>query len=214
MATPSPHVALLGDSIFDNGAYTRGAPDVVAHLRGLLPAPWRATLCARDGAVTAELPRQLEAVPSDATHLVIAIGGNDALRSTDLLALRVQSSDEVLRAFAERVGSFEHAYRQAIARAMGLGRPLTIATVYNGALERDYATVARVGLTLFNDVIVRTAIDLRLTAIELRSICTEPADYANPIEPSDQGGRKIALAIARAVGAVGSAAPARIWGTD
>ena len=31
------HVALLGDSIFDNKTYTNGEPDVVAHLRTFLP---------------------------------------------------------------------------------------------------------------------------------------------------------------------------------
>ena len=35
------HIALLGDSIFDNNAYTGGAPDVVTHLRGILPPGWR-----------------------------------------------------------------------------------------------------------------------------------------------------------------------------
>jgi hypothetical protein len=30
-------------------------------------------------------------------------------------------------------------------------------------------------------------------------VCDEPADYANPIEPSAQGGRKIARVIARVV---------------
>jgi hypothetical protein len=44
-ATTDPHVVLLGDSIFDNAAYTRGEPDVVGHLRDLLPSPWRARCC-------------------------------------------------------------------------------------------------------------------------------------------------------------------------
>ena len=39
-----PHVVLLGDSIFDNAAYTNGGPDVVTQLRELLPAGWHATL--------------------------------------------------------------------------------------------------------------------------------------------------------------------------
>ena len=33
-------------------------------------------------------------------------------------------------------------------------------------------------------------------------ICTEAADYANPIEPSGHGGQKIAQAIARCLDAV------------
>jgi hypothetical protein len=79
--------------------------------------------------------------------------------------------------------------------ALTLGRRITICTVYNGALEPERATIARVGLALFNDVILRTAIDLRPDVLELRSVCTERADYANPIEPSSQGGLKIARAI-------------------
>jgi hypothetical protein len=40
------HVVLLGDSIFDNRAYTGGDPDVIAHLRALLPSGWQASLVA------------------------------------------------------------------------------------------------------------------------------------------------------------------------
>jgi hypothetical protein len=37
--------------------------------------------------------------------------------------------------------------------------------------------------------------------IDLRLVCSEKADDASPIEPSGQGGMKIAQAIARATGA-------------
>jgi hypothetical protein len=207
------HVVLLGDSIFDNGAYTGGRPDVVAQLRRILPPPGEATLCAVDGATTADLLRQLGRVPASATHLVISVGGNDALMNSGLLTLRVSSSDQVLRAFAARVDAFERDYRAAIAQAVALGRSTTVCTVYNGALDPDQAVVARVALALFDDVILRTAIDMRLTALELRSICTERADYANPIEPSARGGAKIAAAIARAIGAISAhERPAQVWG--
>jgi hypothetical protein len=207
------HIVLLGDSIFDNAAYTRGAPDVVAHLRVLLPPGWQATLRAVDGATTSGLRQQLHRVPADASHLVIAVGGNDALQNMDLLSLRVTSSAEALVMFAERVSAFEHAYREAIQGAAALGRPTAVCTVYNGALEKSIATVARLGLALFNDAILRTAVDLRLDAVELRAICTEPGDYANPIEPSGQGGLKIARAIARAVGAGTTGRdPTKVWG--
>ena len=46
------HLVLLGDSIFDNAAYTSGAPDVVHQVRQRLPPGWRATLRAVDGATT------------------------------------------------------------------------------------------------------------------------------------------------------------------
>jgi hypothetical protein len=208
----SGHIVLLGDSIFDNAAYTRGAPDVATHLQRLLPSGWRATSLAVDGATTADLQSQLRRLPAEATHLAIAIGGNDALQNSDLLSLRVTSSAQALEVFAERVAAFDRAYRDAVRAAVAPGRPTAVCTIYNGALEPDRARIARVALALFNDVILRTAIELHLDAIELRSLCTEPDDYANPIEPSGKGGLKIAGAIARVAGAVAAASPpARIW---
>lgn len=60
--------------------------------------------------------------------------------------------------------------------------------------------VTRIALTPFNDVILRVAFEFGLGVIDLRAICTEAADYANPIEPSGLGGAKIAKAIAESCG--------------
>src|SRR3954465_14984277 len=100
MTSQLPHVALLGDSIFDNRAYTSGAPDVVTHLRRVMPAGWKATLCAVDGATTGGIKQQLRCAGDDASHLVVSIGGNDALGHVNLLALPVRSSIETFEAFA------------------------------------------------------------------------------------------------------------------
>jgi len=48
---------------------------------------------------------------------------------------------------------------------------------------------------VFNDVITRAAFSRGLALIDLRLICDEDSDYANPIEPSVQGGAKMARAI-------------------
>ena len=197
-----PHVALLGDSIFDNAAYTRGEPDVVSHLRTMLPAEWTATLVAVDGATTASIPSQVARVPDDATHLVVSVGGNDALGQTDLLRTPVKSTTEALALFATRVARFEHDYRAALSRVLALRRETTVCTIYNGNLDGDVADIARVALTVFNDVSLQVATERTLAALELRQICAKPGDYANPIEPSGQGGKKIAGAIARAIGAL------------
>jgi hypothetical protein len=205
-------VALLGDSIFDNSAYTAGEPDVVTHLRARLTLGWRATLLAVDGSTIRDLPRQLARVPREATHLVIAIGGNDALRNSDLLALRVSSTTEALAIFAERIGRFEEAYRTAMGAALALERETTICTIYNGNLDSEQAPLARIGLAMFNDAILRVAFEKRLSVIELRLVCREPSDYANPIEPSGKGGRKIAEAIARSLGMPdGGQEPSRVF---
>jgi hypothetical protein len=206
------HVVLLGDSIFDNRAYTGGEPDVVAHLRELLPPSWRATLCAIDGSTALGLAEQLAEVPDDASHVVVSVGGNDALLNSDLLGKAVRSTAEALVLFRERVDRFERAYRAAIEGAVALRRDTTVCTIYNGNLDPTVAPLARVALMLFNDVILRVAFEQGLRVIDLRLVCNEAADYANPIEPSGRGGRKIAQAIARCLGAAdGASRPAAVW---
>ena len=193
------HIVLLGDSVFDNGAYTGSEPDVLTHLRSVLPESWRATMCAVDGATTSSLASQVRSIPADATHLFVSIGGNDALGNIDLLSTPVRSTAEALRLFGERVAAFEQGYRRGLVPVLALRKPVTVSTIYNGDLpDREQAALARVALMMFNDTILRIAFEHRLPAIDLRLICCEREDYANPIEPSGPGGRKIALAIARA----------------
>jgi len=45
------HIVLCGDSIFDNGSYVRGEPDVAEQVREQLPDS-KVTLLAVDGNVT------------------------------------------------------------------------------------------------------------------------------------------------------------------
>jgi hypothetical protein len=204
------HIVLLGDSIFDNRRYTAGEPDVATHLRTRVGTRWKVTLRAVDGSTTRDLEPQLLRLPDDATHLVVSVGGNDALQSIDLLSLRVTTITQALERFAQRLDAFERSYRGAIQECLRPGHPVAVCTIYHGALEEDLRTAARVGVSLFNDVILRTAIDLQLSALELRSICTEPGDYANPIEPSGVGGGKIATAIANMI-LESARGHARIW---
>jgi hypothetical protein len=196
------HIALLGDSIFDNSSYTGGEPDVVTHLRALLRTGIRATLLAVDGAITRSLTDQIRVIPADATHLVVSIGGNDVLDNLGLLDAPATSSADALRLFGKAVDRFEADYRSAVRPVIGRGLPVTLCTIYNGAFEDpDYAARARVALTVFNDVILRVAFEHRASVIDLRLVCSERADYANPIEPSGPGGMKIARVIVRATGA-------------
>ncbi|MFN2635600.1 MAG: SGNH/GDSL hydrolase family protein [Gemmatimonadaceae bacterium] len=211
-STMGHHVALLGDSIFDNRSYTRGAPDVATHLKTLLRPPWRVSLCAVDGSTVADLAQQFSKVPGDVSHLMVSIGGNDALLNSDLLALPVSSTSEALALFGERVSRFEEAYRLAVESALALGLDTTICTIYNGNLDAAVAPLARIALMMFNDVILRVAVENSLRVIDLRQVCTDAPDYSNSIEPSGSGGRKIAVAIAKALGAVeGEVGHARVY---
>ena len=203
-------IVLLGDSIFDNAAYTSGQPDVLQHLRSILPGGWDATLCAVDGSTTGDLKDQLGEVPANSSHLVVSIGGNDALLNSDLLKTPVQSTAEALALFGERARRFEEDYAKAVDTVLTLGKETIVCTIYNGNLEPAEAPLARVALMMFNDVILRAAFGRGLAVIDLRFVCVEAADYANPIEPSGTGGRKIASAIAKACGALAADAPTRV----
>jgi hypothetical protein len=194
------HIALLGDSIIDNSSYTNGEPDVANHLRGLLPHDANVTLCAVDGSLTHDLSRQLAQVPPDASHLVVSIGGNDLLKNFDLLSTWMTSATTALGVFRERLVAFELDYRKALEGVLSLQRPTAICTIYNGNLAPELAPVAKSIVTMFNDVILRYGFEHHLSIIELRFICTQESDYANPIEPSGSGGLKIARAIAGWVG--------------
>src|SRR5438067_2840413 len=166
------HVALLGDSILDNGAYTLGGPDVTSQLRSLLPRPWRASLLAVDGSMIAGLANQLLRLPPDVSHLVIAIGGNDVLASMELMGNPAKSVAEALLKVGERAGRFELAYRTMIDRVRWLDCSTTVCTIYNANLSPDEAAVARVGLTAFNDVILRVAFDCSIHGNRLPLVCS------------------------------------------
>ena len=195
-----PHVVLLGDSIFDNAAYVSGGPDVIAQLQEALPTNWDAALLAVDGACVMDVYGQLAKVPGEATHLVLSIGGNDALGHADILERPARSSGEVLDQLAEIARNFERAYAALVKELKAKGLPLTLCTIYRGALpDPTMQRRASVALSIFNEAILNVAIREKLEVIDLRMVCSEPGDYANPIEPSVQGGQKIAKSIAMVV---------------
>lgn len=204
------HVVLLGDSIFDNAAYVAGGPDVITHLLELLPEAWNATLAAIDGSVIADVPAQLRRLPRGSTHLVLSMGGNDALGHIDILDRRAGSVAEVLDLLATIRSRFEMEYRDVLGQVLRIGLPVTVCTIYEGALpDAALQRRAATALTHFNDAILRSAFELGAGVIELRLVCRSPDDYANPIEPSVRGGARIAAAIASALAQAPAAGHAR-----
>ena len=191
-----PHLILLGDSIFDNGRYVPGEPDVVRQVQAALPDGWQATLLAVDGATTGSLASQLTRLPRDATHLVISMGGNDALGASHILYAQVPNVAEAVRRLGEAQARFAADYEAALERALATGLPTAICTIYDTPPRPEQAII-RTALALFNDMITRAAFKRGLPLIDLRLLLNEEADYANPIEPSTQGGAKMADAIAR-----------------
>jgi hypothetical protein len=196
----SGHVVLLGDSVFDNGAYVGGGPDVGQQLQRRLPSGWRATLAAVDGATVTGVARQLQGMPGDASHLVISVGGNDALGQARILEEGARSVAEALIRVADAAAAFERNYRGMLEEVLRLQIPTGVCTIYYPRFpDRRMQAASVAGLAFFNDCILREAFMRGLAVIDLRLVCNHDADYANPIEPSVIGGEKIAGAITRLV---------------
>jgi hypothetical protein len=193
-------IVLLGDSIFDNRVYVPGEPAVVDHLNRSLPAGSTATLLAVDGSIAASVEGQLKRLPSDATHLIVSAGGNDALGNCGLILNEVASSfRQVMTELATVRAEFEIEYRAMLENVLSLRKPTVVLTIYDAVPGLE--ACLRAALALFNDVILRQAAGYAIPVIDLRAICTEASDYAasSPIEPSNLGGAKIARTIARVV---------------
>jgi hypothetical protein len=193
------HAILLGDSIFDNGVYVPGGPDVVRQLRAKLPFQGKASLLAVDGAVTRGVLAQLSRVPDDATHLIVSAGGNDALGSSGILHQSVGTVAEAVSLLENAQSRFARDYAEMADAVLARGLPAAFCTIYDTPPSSPDQRIIRTALAIFNDVITRAVFSRGATLIDLRLICGEDEDYANPIEPSVAGGEKISVAIARFV---------------
>jgi lysophospholipase L1-like esterase len=194
------HIILLGDSIFDNKAYVNGAPDVIAHLRRQIPVEWRATLRAVDGSTVENVRSQIRGLPDDSTHLIVSVGGNDAILNADILQQKAESSAEVLDKMADIADTFESHYREMLRSVLALRKATALCTIYYPRISDSLIQkIVVAALTIFNDVIIRQAFLEGIPLIDLRLVCSEGTDYTNEIEPSVEGGRKIAASIVRLV---------------
>ena len=196
------HVVLFGDSIFDNAAYIDGGPDVAAQLRALLDPDDRVTLKAVDGSISEQVERHLFDCPDDATHVVISSGGNDILHHAALLDQPCETMAAAMAKLGDARGQFEPAHSSLVDAAALLDACVAICTIYDANMGPQIATA----MSIFNDAITRHVHRAGLDLIDLRVVCNEAADYANPIEPSVLGGAKIAASIAGYVRTVESQA--------
>lgn len=190
-------VVLLGDSIFDNAAYTDGGPDVAAHLRRVLPEEWKVRLLAVDGSMIRDVCRQLGNVPEDATNLVVSVGGNDALAMKASLEGIGDNLDGAMGVLFDAIASFGRIYGAMLQEILRFGLPTAVCMIYNPRFpDPVLQRLALKVLPLLNDAILSVAERQGVPIIDLRRVCTSDEDYANPIEPSTVGGAKIARAIA------------------
>jgi hypothetical protein len=196
----SPHVVLVGDSIFDNARYVAEGQSVTHHFQRQMPPGWTVSLRAVDGAVASDIAGQLAKVPAKATHIVVSAGGNDALRSAKLLDAPSTTVGDGLLRLADAAASFEANYRTALTDVVARGLPTMVCTIYNPQFpEPKMQRAAIAGLALFNDCIIRAAVSAGVPVLDLRFVCDAKEDFANPIEPSSRGGEKITAALIESI---------------
>lgn len=204
------HIVLLGDSIFDNAPYVPAGTEVRARLQSLPGRPHRVSLLARDGSVLADMATQvvrLRELPVPADWLVVSCGGNDVLGLVGAMHSPVGTVLEAAELLATWQAGFRQAYRDMLELLLAQGTPVAVATIYDAV--PGLSPGLRAALAPFNDVILREAVLRRLPVLDLRVVCAEADDYASssPIEPSTQGGQKIAAAIGELVHAQSPTSP-------
>lgn len=193
------HLILLGDSIFDNASYVSGGPSVIEQVKRELLPDWKATLLAVDGDTTSDILLQLRRVPSDTTHFVLSVGGNDALGCIASLEAPSTSVRQALVSLNRIKSEFQANCRALHAELAATGIPLMVCTIYDAV--PGLPPELRTALGMFNDVIISEVAARGLPVLDLRLICTDPGDYSaeSPIEPSSQGGAKLAKSLVGAV---------------
>lgn len=200
-ANATRHIVLLGDSIFDNGVYVPGRPSVIEQLQAALGEGGKATLLAVDGHVTTSIAGQLVGIPADASHLVVSVGGNDALQHLGILDRPIVNSAELLGELAQIHAQFRQRYAAMLDQVLACARPTLVCTIYDSNFDAPRKPLADVALSVFNDCILRCASEVGVPVLDLRRIFRERRDYANPIEPSEIGGAKMVEAILRVTAA-------------
>jgi lysophospholipase L1-like esterase len=195
--TNSCHIVLLGDSILDNARYVETNQAVSDHLSQELPAGTRCSLLAVDGDTTRNVPTQLKRLPASTTHLVLSVGGNDALGWLPTLDRPATSVMDALGHLHLIQSDFRQHYEQLLAGIAQLGKPTLVCTIYDAV--PGLTPSLQTALSLFNDVVTRTAMRYPFDVLDLRTLLKEPGDFSerSPIEPSEQAGRKLAHSVSQ-----------------
>jgi len=161
------HIVLIGDSIFDNASYVDSGNSISDLLSATYPDA-KISLLAVDGDVTTDVQQQLVSFPTDATHVFLSCGGNDALRSINVLGQKAENIGGALYVLHEVKEQFRSSYINMLAQILTKYQNPAVCTIYNkvpGISENALAALA-----LFNEVILEELSKRQLPIIDLRVI--------------------------------------------
>jgi len=220
-------ILLLGDSIIDNKSYVLSNElDVTEHLKFLCldDINTKVENHAVDGSTMYDLEKDQLGLNklSDASHIIVSIGGNDLLHNISFLQTTSELSKVMGKGamigkwgvkelnpsrnkvfeetYFEIIKPFRKQYETIVANLSNHRANLLLCTVYEGDLVdsdefSDVNNSSKTMVSIFNDIVYRTANKYGTDVLELRDIFVRSEDYANPIEPSHTGGGKLAKAI-------------------
>lgn len=192
MDKPKTKIAIVGDSIFDNGTYVPDGMPFIEQLNSHLPEGSEAYLLARDGDMVLGATEQVSRIQDGTTHIFVSVGGNNALGSMSKLAAPVTTVGTGLAVLRGIQVLFESEYQDFIDQLVETGIPTTVCTIYNPSFDSaEEQQISIGGLSIFNDVIIRAAARVGFPVMDLRSAFVSRDCYANPIEPSEIGGLRM-----------------------
>lgn len=174
---PITHVVLLGDDLGRMPRVRELGPGALE--KQLLPqagADWRLSLVRADDVLDRS---PLVELPADASHVVISIEGNRAIAASGMLQGHPGSYEEALARLSLAADEFESVIESLIGVARGTCLPVAICTMFpplhrNPVMQRASATA----LAIFNDRIIRQAVQSGITVVDLRPVCVSTEDYS------------------------------------
>jgi hypothetical protein len=158
----------------------------------MAPQGCAVSLNARDGSGVRDLYGQLDRIPTEASHIVVSAGGNDALGEAAFLEESAASVAEVMAKLADVREQFGARYHSMLDAVLDRSLPTAVCTIYFSASAT--ADCGRCTCRVQRRDHAR-AFSRHTVLIDLRLICAVDDDFANPIESSVQRGEKIARAI-------------------
>ena len=200
------HVVLIGDGLGNlAGIRGRGAGALEGKLRPGADQSWKITILPADDLI--RRPPLLE-FPADATHVLISIEGNRAIENSGLLASQPASYQEGLARLSFAADQFEDVVERLVNVARATRLPTVLCTMWLPRYpEPVRQRAAAAALAIFNDRILRRAVEARISIVDLRGVPTEAGDYADQTLMSKAGLQKAASVVWRALHEVSRGEP-------
>jgi hypothetical protein len=195
------HLVVLGDAIADLMSLREKGPSRVENL--LLPQESRAWKLTMHTAEEIARGGDFFELPADASHVMISIEGNRAIEESGLLDNRPETYQQALVLLSLAADEYERQAERLIQVAKASNLPIVVCSMYPPRYEDpDRQRAVCTALAVFNDRLVRRTFAARLPLVDLNLVCTEDADYADPIRLSKHGLRKASNVVLSALYAV------------